>query len=303
MQHFVFLTLILTLSLAFPASAKLPECDASVEDSLCISQFKALKRLSRNGSPEALVTLGILYSTGQYGLEKDNEKAAKYLRKAAKKRSPLAQTELAKMYLLGLGVDQDKERAMNYLDSAIKLNYDEAKALKALIVLSEPDLAPSERQQIINELASLSATKKTDADYFLGKYYITAKPEKAHYYLTQASLRGHEAATTMLDQYFEGKIDKAAEVDFNSGNLDIERITVTSDYTFKKSLDTIIDFAKLSYGRKTTGSRLSGKSCIEERTCHVLAGEVGIERVYTNMQFLSNHADILNIRRTYRVND
>ncbi len=70
----------------------------------------ALPRLAQEGDPDAQVSLGYMYQTGQF-FDQSYSKAARWYRPAAEQDNALAQFALGELYARGLGLDQDYSAA------------------------------------------------------------------------------------------------------------------------------------------------------------------------------------------------
>jgi len=73
--------------------------------------------LAERGDADAQYRMGMMARFG-WGMERDPELAAHWLRKAADQNQPLAQAELGTMYRLGRGVAQDPKEAARLLTAA-----------------------------------------------------------------------------------------------------------------------------------------------------------------------------------------
>jgi uncharacterized protein len=72
---------------------------------------KWLRKAAEGGEVTAQDYLGVLYATGDSGLEQDYSQATKWYRKAADQGNPHAQNSLGSMYAQGEGVPQDYVQA------------------------------------------------------------------------------------------------------------------------------------------------------------------------------------------------
>lgn len=72
------------------------------------------------GIAEAQANLGMMYKTGQGGLPLDYEKAAQWLLRAARQGYPPAQNSLGILLFKGLGVAQNTEDALFWIDQAVR---------------------------------------------------------------------------------------------------------------------------------------------------------------------------------------
>jgi uncharacterized protein len=70
-----------------------------------------LRKAAEGGEVTAQDYLGVLYATGDSGLEQDYSQAAKWYREAADQGNPHAQNSLGSMYAQGMGVPQDYVQA------------------------------------------------------------------------------------------------------------------------------------------------------------------------------------------------
>lgn len=73
--------------------------------------------LAERGDADAQYRMGMMARFG-WGMARDPELAARWLRKAADQNQPLAQAELGTMYRLGRGVVQDPKEAARLLTAA-----------------------------------------------------------------------------------------------------------------------------------------------------------------------------------------
>ena len=82
-------------------------------------QIEKLKPIAKKGDAKAQYQLGIHFLIGGIGNEPDLEKAIYWLRQSAEQNFPLAQYRMAICYEKGVGVETDKELALeNYKKAA-----------------------------------------------------------------------------------------------------------------------------------------------------------------------------------------
>jgi TPR repeat protein len=86
----------------------------------------ALKEFQNDGSAESNFYLSIMYEMGQ-GTAQDREKALELLQTAAEKGLDVAQADLGLIYLEGKGVPKDEERAFKWLRKAADQGLPEAR--------------------------------------------------------------------------------------------------------------------------------------------------------------------------------
>lgn len=75
-----------------------------------MTEQEAGHKIAELGHPEYMVMLGHDYRNGR-GVEKSDEEAAKWYRRAAEQRYAWAASLLAEMYGMGMGVEQDMQEA------------------------------------------------------------------------------------------------------------------------------------------------------------------------------------------------
>lgn len=85
-------------------------------DSVCLDkEVVALMERSTAGDTDATMRLGVAYWMG-YGVDRDIDKAFKYISQAAEKEHPRSMILLSKMYEQGVGVKADAEKASELYD-------------------------------------------------------------------------------------------------------------------------------------------------------------------------------------------
>jgi TPR repeat protein len=82
-----------------------------------VENFESLKALAEKGNAEAQFSLGQMYWIGE-GVESDNEKAEKLIRKAAEQGLAIAQTNLGLMYSMGSGLPQEDKEVVKWYRKA-----------------------------------------------------------------------------------------------------------------------------------------------------------------------------------------
>ncbi|MEO8187207.1 MAG: tetratricopeptide repeat protein [Burkholderiaceae bacterium] len=79
--------------------------------------FRLYSPAAKNGNAEAQYRLGLMYKFG-WGVERDLESAANWLRRAADQQHAEAQAELGVLYKLGRGVKEDAAEATRWFRRA-----------------------------------------------------------------------------------------------------------------------------------------------------------------------------------------
>lgn len=268
-----------TQTLAQRSDASLPECNADQGEQICGVLFRKLNKLQKKGSPEAANLLALFYLSGEYGLPKDPEKGVKMLERAARKRSPIAQYELAKLYFTGEHVEQDVEKALMLMGKAAKMKYADAIATYNIIKLEQAK-TEEEKAEYLAAISEIELGKLNDADYFLGKYFRHVEnQEEAQKYLGMAAKRGHRKAREIVVNEYPQMVSSEPEV----YDDEYERITVTGVRPdVNAAAREIIALANSSstFSGKSTGSKVPGRSCLYDGTCNVLTRENNQNRIY-----------------------
>ncbi|MDS0525902.1 sel1 repeat family protein [Clostridium sp. SHJSY1] len=76
-----------------------------------------------NKNPLAYVCLGLAYLEGNGVKKKNRKKAYEYFKKAHKLAEPIGTYRLANCYYIGIGVEKNLLKALNYYEKAIKNGY------------------------------------------------------------------------------------------------------------------------------------------------------------------------------------
>ncbi len=121
---------------------------------------------AESGDPEAMIKLAMAYLNGD-GVEQDNEKAADYMRQAAELDEATAQYNMGIFYIQGCGVERDFSQAEHWLSLASDNGDGDAdpilKSLRELPALREK--AQGEDTEAKVELAKQLMAMKGDSNY------------------------------------------------------------------------------------------------------------------------------------------
>ena len=243
------LGVILTFSFLFLSVNLKAEEIVECQSEYCVDYFKKFKMGAKRGYVQANATLGQFYYIG-YGTEKDEDKALKYLKKAAKKGEPSSQYLVGVISLISKK-NKDVDKGVKYLEKVAEDNY-------------------------------------KDANYILGTLYINDKLiekdlPKADLYLTKAYKQKDKRLPKLLESINDSLNNNAASFpkllaamknkplvknknnNFAWPKSHIEIITVSA-----APLTTLFDEQLVTFKRrkKTTGSKLQGKTCDEQVGCY-----------------------------------
>ena len=114
--HYILLAVIIT------SLFRTSQTDKVVLDFLAFSNtsFEETLPLAKSGSHIAQFNLGLMYKTGEGGVNKNNQKAAKWFQRAADQGYDRAQYYLAKVYLINSPTLQEDQHACRWLTRAAK---------------------------------------------------------------------------------------------------------------------------------------------------------------------------------------
>jgi TPR repeat protein len=84
---------------------------------LALRHFKAAAEL---GQVEAQYYTGLMYANGE-GTDRNFDEAAKWYQKAAERNQPDALVQLARLHVIGLGVERDVGKALQLLERAANI--------------------------------------------------------------------------------------------------------------------------------------------------------------------------------------
>jgi len=286
--HKLLFTLTVVLSLGFfsnhnIAIARTSDCDS--EDG-CKSQFVKINKFARRGSPHAQILMGAFYHDGKY-VEKDLHKSFMWYRKAAKQRPAIgiANHKVALAYLDGIGVKQNNQKSMAYLEKAAETGYIKSQILMGILLLEG---------------------KTVKADFVKAKYWLNLAAQKkdprAAFMMGEMSekgIAGEKNLETALRWYFvaadggyaraisklkQFKLVTRAVVEEVAHSDDATQQTKTADTTDGKDIKdakgevlvvyandlsvtqmldiTVDNITKLKiYSHQRTGSHIPGRGC------------------------------------------
>tara|TARA_R110002126_G_scaffold38317_2_gene114412 strand:- start:7430 stop:8332 length:903 start_codon:yes stop_codon:yes gene_type:complete len=187
----------------FPLSAQPDNPDAinmACTDGQCDGDILSLHKLARYGNYQAMTLLSMVYATGD-GREADPEKALSYLERAVKHRSPMAVFLLSEWYREGFVVAQDQQQAAQLLSEAVKLNHPPAQYRKALQLLQQPET--NHISEAITLLEQASDERLVDAMFLLARLkqngaFVETDVEGAAQLYKNLVLSGHDQSRPYL---------------------------------------------------------------------------------------------------------
>lgn len=215
----------------------------------CVEYFKKFKRGAKGGHLRAMATLGQFYYVG-YGTEKDEDKALKYLEKAARKGEKSSQYLVGAISLLS-EENKDYKKAVKYLEKVAKSNYKDSNFLLGTLYVNDKFIKHDYEK----------------ADLYLAKAYKQSDPRLPDL-LTSVDddLKKHASNFPLLTKQMNKKpMKKADDGSFEWPSTNMEVITINSPPLESRFDEQLVMFKKR---KKTTGSRFQGQTCEEQISCY-----------------------------------
>ena len=129
-----------------------------------------LEEAAKKGVTEAQAVLGQFYETGNLGLERSTQEAAKWYERAAQSGSAVAQNNLGCMYVSGDGVPQNFQRGRQWLSAAASQGYAPAQGnLGFCYFWGLPDQS---YESAITWLSRAASARIGQADFYLGLIWL-----------------------------------------------------------------------------------------------------------------------------------
>ncbi len=265
-QKMFFLVVLYVSSIsAFAASS-------NCHSDQCKEKIKELRQYAFNGSPKAQLVLGLTYLYGD-GIEKNPQQAAKFIKKAARKKIPMAIMLLSDLYAKGIGVAQDTKKAKALLKKASDMGHAPAMFQLAMSTFNiDTTKAESEEVSLLTKSANLDYKP---AMYLLAKMYDggIVVPQNL-----DAALSLYEELSFFDYKDSQQLFDKRKQYSNTfEQQTDMEVITITGQkWHVEMFLDGVlaqVKDAKSPYDRHpATGSHIRGTTCgkFSSRGCRVI---------------------------------
>lgn len=167
-----------------------------------------LEESLEEGNLFAAYALGKLYADGEL-VEKDSEKAFRYLTLSADDENPYACYRLGKLYLET--EPKDVGKALFYLHQAAEKNLSQASCLLGRMYLTGEEIK-KDTELAVKWLTKSSEEGNSFAQYLLGRYYLTGwkgkkEEELAFYWLQKSAEQGNIYAAYLLEHWGEYQPD------------------------------------------------------------------------------------------------
>ena len=215
----------------------------------CVNYFNKFKKGAKRGYVQANATLGQFYYIG-YGTDKDENNALKYLNKAAVKG------ERSSQYLVGVislmsEENNDIDKGIKYLEKVAKKNYKDSNYLLATLFIND----------------KIVAKNLPKADLYLAKAYKQKDkrlPELLES-INESLNENRSSFPKLLAAMNKKPLVKNKENNLAWPKSHMEVITITSAPIKTRFDEQLVTFKRR---KKTTGSKLQGKTCDEQVSCY-----------------------------------
>lgn len=170
-----------------------------------VKTVNLFKRVADKGNPKALYVMSLLYQNG-FNVEQDQDKAVEYLEKSAALNYPEAEYSLAYLYLTGMYVEKDYKKGVQLMTNAANNNFPDAQNNIGMLYL-KGEIVPKDLKRAKNWLDKASANGSEMADYNLGVVYdagmgVSVDAKKAGSLYMRAADRGYLPAFTKVVEMY-----------------------------------------------------------------------------------------------------
>lgn len=128
-------------------------------------------RLANEGSLDDQMNLAYMYLYGINGVEADVGKAVKYYEMASQQNDPIALNNLGSLYFSGIGVDENRDLAVNLFNKAAELGNDNAALNLAFIYMKGGAKDPGRNKKVLSLLEQAQKAGNKIAEFMLGYAY------------------------------------------------------------------------------------------------------------------------------------
>lgn len=166
--------------------------------------FSILSRFSRDGDPDAMYFLGLMYARGQ-GVPKDYDAAASWFVRAHERHHAGATYFLGKMHATGVGLSKDSNKAMAYFAECSDVD---ARAQYEIgLLYFNDDQIKHDYQKSAEWMEKAASNGHTEAQFMLGQFYkngvgVEKDPDECVRWLTKAALSRHTGAQILLGNMY-----------------------------------------------------------------------------------------------------
>ena len=214
----------------------------------CKSYFKLYKKAAKRGHAGAMAILGQFYYNG-YGTEPNENKAIKFLKRAARYADTSAQYKLGLIYLTSK-TNYDLDDAIKYLEKAAKKDDENANLLLGTIYYN-------------NQFAPQNFAL---ADKYLSKSYQQRHPQIP---TVVKNIKAKVSLDNINFPLLYQELTKTPLIVKNNGVIEwpeeeIEVVTITSPPLTQLLTENLVAYRRAI---TSTGSRIPGKSCGEIIGC------------------------------------
>lgn len=283
----LILTLYSSLSYTQERNVGITACD-SLD---CQQQFKEFRKLARNGSPRAQLTLAGMYYAG-YGIERDVQKSLSWYRRAAKYGGVAFGTYRAGMiYLFDKEIEQNVEKGVEFLQRAAKADHAHAASVLSDLYLYGT-FVEKDMKEGVKWLKIAANLRHKDSIYDLARLYeegthVEKNEQTAIELYKKVAKRLPEARDRLLAL---GAIDEKDDIFASTRGNGIEKVVVFAP-DLPRMFDIQLEGIKSTnkYNNPKTCSRISSSPCGNQVLQIVLADD--IQHVFDGV-FINHMRDI-----------
>jgi TPR repeat protein len=173
--------------------------------------LRLLERSAKNGLPTACDLLGLAYSSGKYGLAPDKAKALAWWGEGARLGSGASMTSLASAYTQGDGVPRDFEKAVSYLQDAVKQEVTPREAFSLLGVCYYAGMGVErDHKQAVRHLMVAAEAGSALAVFYLGVcchrgHGVPVDTGRAVELFREARIMGDPTTAKLLEEFLEAE--------------------------------------------------------------------------------------------------
>ena len=166
--------------------------------------FSILARFAREGDPDAMCSLGLMYARGQ-GVSKDYDAAASWFVRAHEQHHTGATYFLGKMHATGVGLSKDSNKAKSYFEECSGV--DVRAQYELGILYFNDDQIRHDYVKSAEWMEKAAKNGHAEAQFMLGQFYkngvgVDKDADEAVRWLTAAALNRHTGAQILLGNMY-----------------------------------------------------------------------------------------------------
>ncbi|WP_404409804.1 sel1 repeat family protein [Pseudidiomarina marina] len=169
-KSLVILGLLAAIGTILPVHADATQNVTICQQGDCGRDLAELERFARKGSGDAAAVVAMAYASGD-GVEQDLEKAKEFIEQGARRRNAMAMFVLSDWHSRGFVVEQSDEKAQQWLQRAVDLGYAPAQYQRGMQLLAATD--PETQQEGVQLVQAAADTNLVSAIYVIARFKQT----------------------------------------------------------------------------------------------------------------------------------